>query len=461
MADSAQTFSPTFLNVAGGLVSLHDLIAAESDDSPEGEAIRDSLDEPLRLLRSVEKERAQWLSEDLYTINEPLADADRREMNPQAQQHLNEAIEAREQKEWDRALAILRRWGRNLAPELLSYLRGSIWLEAGCFPAAAVFYKHAADLAPNNANYFAVYLYALKGADPDKTKREAESVLARADDFQGVVIARAANIVVNATRGRTDVKSGAVVRTLIPVLERTVARVEADQDAPSRSSTLAMSLALLGFCHEFLGSTGYAVEYYNRALRDDPSNDVLLVARGILLYGTSPGAVSDFELAIRLRSPVLWPYFFLAHHYLVTNRFGECLLMCEVGLRNSGSGAAMSQLLEWRAICQSELGYGDWHPIGSPATLVEVFPSRTPWRFCFRRGGSPLVSHPGSQQFHPGPAVHLPFDALQPAHLPFHLPIAPRLGQRRLYGRRVRPQAGRQVRQVPVARRRRPRHPVR
>ncbi len=89
----------------------------------------------------------------------------------------------------------------------------------------------------------------------------------------------------------------------------------------------------------------------------NPKNDGLLVARGILQYGSSPRAITDFDQAVKLGSPVVWPYLFLAHYYLTSNRLEQCREMCEAGLRMRGSDTAKSQLEEWRAIAQAELGF--------------------------------------------------------------------------------------------------------
>src|SRR5438132_4784330 len=96
--------SLSFKLVLKGLVELHRLIKDGKDDSPEAESIRDALDAPLKALNRTEKERAQWLSEDLYSVSEPPVAPSLKEMNFQAQQQLNEAIEAREGREWDRGL---------------------------------------------------------------------------------------------------------------------------------------------------------------------------------------------------------------------------------------------------------------------------------------------------------------------------------------------------------------------
>jgi len=349
--------SPSFKLVAKGLVELHRLIIAGKDDSPEAESVRDALDAPLKALNATEKTRAQWLSEDLYSVSEPNSGTVQKQMTPQAQCQLNEALQARQDREWDRALELLRQWKDYVLPAQLSYLRGSIWLEAGDFAVAAAFYEHASKSDPENANYQAIYMHALEKSDPPSAWKIAREVLASEEKWAPVVVARAADIRINETRDASDAESARVRRELIPALERNLARLEQDQHAASRTSAYATTAGLLGFCHEFLENSGAAVTYYSRGLQVKPKEDGLLVARGILLYGTSPRAITDLEQAASLGSPVVWPYLFLAHHYLATSRFEQCRAMCETGLRMHASDTAKSQLEEWRAIAQAELGF--------------------------------------------------------------------------------------------------------
>ena len=350
--------SPSFHLVAKGLVALHRLIKEGKDDSPEAEAIRDALDAPLKALNRIEKERAQWLSEDLYSVSEPPAMSTQKEMNAQAQQQFYEAIEARRGREWDRALTLLRRGREHISPALLSLQRGLIWLEAGNPDVAIVFFGYASESDPSNAMYQVSYLHALAESDPDAAAKLAQEVLADDNKYAPAMVARAAGILrSNEARTVSDAGSAQLYRRLISILERNMARIEQDEDAAGRVSAFAMTIGLLGFCHEFLGNTGAAVSCYSLGLQVNPKNDALFTARGILQYGTSPRAISDFEQAVELGCLVVWPYLFLAHHYLGTSRFEQCRVMCETGLRMGGSDTAKSQLEEWRAIAQSELGF--------------------------------------------------------------------------------------------------------
>jgi hypothetical protein len=56
-------------------------------------------------------------------------------------------------------------------------------------------------------------------------------------------------------------------------------------------------------------------------------------------------------------STMLWPYFFLAHHHLVNNRFDACRRMCERALEFPASEEVQANLNEWLAISETELGF--------------------------------------------------------------------------------------------------------
>ena len=62
-------------------------------------------------------------------------------------------------------LDLLRTWRAYIHPALVSYLRGSIWLQAGDPETAALFLEHAHKLEPGNADYHATWLRALSVTD--------------------------------------------------------------------------------------------------------------------------------------------------------------------------------------------------------------------------------------------------------------------------------------------------------
>ena len=182
------TMNPAYLTMVRATRELHQLLAAGKDDSPEADALRDATDGPWNVLSEVERKRVRNLSEDLYSLSEPPPVP--QPMNPQAQAKLSEAIEARQRGEWDRALDLLRRWRPHIDPALVSYLRGSIWLEAGDPATAAIFFEHASSRNPGNENYLAMFLYALNIANPIEARKRADEVLREHGKYSPVVVSR-------------------------------------------------------------------------------------------------------------------------------------------------------------------------------------------------------------------------------------------------------------------------------
>lgn len=355
VAPKPLTMNPSYLAMVRGARELHQLLAAGKDDSPEADAIRDATDGPWQALSEVERNRVRNLSEDLYSLVEPPPVAE--PMNPQAQAKLYEAFEARERGEWDLALDLLRRWRAYIDPALVSYLRGSIWLEAGDPGTAALFYEHAFNRQRDNENYLAMFLYALNIADPAAARQRAEEILQEHGKYSPVVVSRAADIMFMSARTTSETESHRVFHLLEPILKSTLARFDQQDLSKIARPSYVTTLALLGFGYEFLGKSQAALELYSQGLQLEPDNDALLVARGILLYGTSPRAFTDLERAVRTGSPLIWPYVFLAHHNLLTGRFEECRKLCERALCMNGSAAVLSELSEWMAIAQAELGF--------------------------------------------------------------------------------------------------------
>ena len=158
------------------ILRLHQLWLDGKGESAEADALRDAADGPWHLLSDVERKRIWGLSQDLNSMTEP-PNLGATEMNPQAQAQLVEANEARQQGEWDRALDLMRQWGKHFPPAMLSNLRGLLWSEAGDGETAVVFYEHAAHLEPSNGNYRAIWLDVLQRADPSANGAASPSPL--------------------------------------------------------------------------------------------------------------------------------------------------------------------------------------------------------------------------------------------------------------------------------------------
>jgi tetratricopeptide (TPR) repeat protein len=354
-----QPFStrPAYVESIRGLLRLHILAETGQDESSEADAIRDSLERPWYDLSEAEKKRISGLSADLYSMSEPAGEP--RPMNPQAQRKLLEAVEARQAGDWDEALELLRRWGKHLDPAVLSFLRGSVWQEAGDSDTAIPFYQHASRLDPRDDKFMCMYLSALRKSDLVAALTHAWDIVAHSENHQPLVLAQAADILATSIRGTPLVDARPVLQQLIQVLERALAKIRTGetQQFSAIESTHANITFLLGFCYERLGDNRTALHYHNLGLSIAPRNEALLVARGTLRYGADALAADDFEQAIRWGSTMVWPYFFLAHHHLVSNSFDKCRRLCERALELPASDEVRASLNEWLAISETELGF--------------------------------------------------------------------------------------------------------
>lgn len=352
---ATQSFgSHAFDIVARGTIVLHQLIADGKGDEPEADAVRDSLDAPLASLSKSERERARMLSGDLYSFTELKPDRALMVANAEAQAGFQAIYNAKQRRQWDVALDLIRKWQDYLPLVTISFLRGSTWADAGKYEIASAFYAKAADIEPNG-NYPAFYLDALNKSNPAKAKGVAEQVMKSPNSYSPPTVIQAAHVLATAARPLPANEARAIETQLIPVVEGAMRALEHDKDHEPES--YLMAALLIGNAYEHKGDTRAAYDYYSRGLSVDPQNDALLIFRGMLMYGINAGAISDLELAVKMASKTIWPYFFLAHHYLVSDRFDDCRKFCERALDLRTSDTIRSELLDWLAIAEAQLSF--------------------------------------------------------------------------------------------------------
>ncbi len=355
--------NPDFLKYVRLLSELHQLIRDGSDETPEGEALRDRMDGPGSRLSSDEVVSLNGISADFYSLTA----SSTRPVLPQTDDvhaDLRAALEARDRKDFSRALMLLRNRSSYINPAVLSYVRGSVWGEAGEDQIAVQYFRHAAQLEPHNANYSYMELHYLSQADVEGARDQAKNMLVDPESHSTRIVLKAASIILGSTREKPVHEAQPRLESLIPMFERVIVRLETSGEGSSDPALLATALLLTGFCYEQLNLADEARQSYDRGLSLFPNDDALLVARGILLYGReTERSVHDFETAFQRGSPLVWPYFYLAHYALLNSRYGVCLDICNRALQLPASSEVQASLLEWMAISQASLGY--------PAQAVE------------------------------------------------------------------------------------------
>lgn len=329
------------------------------NDSAEADHLRDELEPLWYQLSQTEKDRLNGLSEDLYSLVEdspPL-----KPMNPQAQRGLVRALESKQAGQLEAAFVLFRRWATYIDPALLAYERGATWLKGGDPFTAAMFFARAERLNDEDSFYGFMHLYALEDAEPGAAASRADAILNEESPRWPALVALAAKIKLGAIRGLSTLEARPVLGRIAAIMERTLDRLASGTDPETVNSNkifFPMAAAVLGYSYDRLGDVQGAIRSFNRGLEVDPTNDALRVDRAMRRYGIDPqAAAQDLEAVVAHQFPVVYPYFYLAHRYLVTGRFEDCRSLCERALRMDAPDAVHADLHEWHAISMHELRF--------------------------------------------------------------------------------------------------------
>jgi hypothetical protein len=151
MSDLRFFRNPSFIHYLHLLSDLHTAIREGWDETAEGEALRERMDEPGSRLSREEIASLQGISADFYSLTEEPP----REVPPMTAEVLADlelARQARESRDFSQALELLRKCAGQLPPADLAGLRGRVWLEAGEPALAAIFLQRASELDPDCPN---------------------------------------------------------------------------------------------------------------------------------------------------------------------------------------------------------------------------------------------------------------------------------------------------------------------
>jgi tetratricopeptide (TPR) repeat protein len=343
-----------YQETVSGLLRLHRYTVENRDETDEYHEICAALEDYWGQMTPNERDRTGGLSQDLYTVSDP-PPAQIEPITAEAQGEFGAVYEARERGEWDFALATLRKLQKVVPAALVAYLRGSIWEGLGDKQVAVVFYDHANRLEPGNQGIQAAFLNVLKWTDWSRAMQLAEAVLAESDKLAPHLVVQAVEVLYGRATSLSEHDAVPIYRRLIgiltPLLERT------SRGPTLESAPVSMIVLRLATCHRWLGEIPSAYHYYSLAIALEPWNAAILVARGIIVYGTDPAAISDLEQAIKLESPIVWPYFCVAHYLLTHGRFEDCRRMCEQALGKPAPERIQSELYEFLGISLTSLGY--------------------------------------------------------------------------------------------------------
>jgi len=334
------------------LVRLHDLIADGTDELPDGERLRDGMDECSEDFTDDEVASLNGISADFYSLREkPTKSAVR---TGAVDHDLRLAIDKMRDGEYATALELIRKNQSTIDLPDLCYLRGRIFSNAGLDDVAIRFFDRAAELTPENPGFAFIALDSMKRFDIQAARLRAEGILASKEPIPPSLLLKAGEVQFEAA---PEIGNGAdIKRTLIPVFEKVIVEFETAH-GPETATLLPLAYALCGFCFRDVAEFENARRCFDQAIKLAPGDGAIRTSRGMLLYGCDKHqAVTDFMKAIDLETPIVWPYLFLAHHYVVVGRFEASLDMCQKSFRFPASAKARANTYEWLAICEAALG---------------------------------------------------------------------------------------------------------
>jgi tetratricopeptide (TPR) repeat protein len=242
-----------------------------------------------------------------------------------------------------------------MLPAHLASLRAAAWDHIGLAQLASVFYDAASELEPSNGLIGMLGLRAAEEADPQAALARARRIADDSFRYPALVVTLAvAMLLLDAERTGTPVDRS----HFADLLRITLGRLDLEPSADAGERAQTYCLAAFGF--QSLEEGSEALRCYELGLRIAPDNEDLLIGQGMLLYGQDDQrACEAFARAVELSSSREWPYFFLAHYHLLREQFEQALTFCSQAWPRATSDSVRALLLEWSAICQSELSYPD------------------------------------------------------------------------------------------------------
>ncbi|MGP0065886.1 MAG: hypothetical protein ACLQGP_20065 [Isosphaeraceae bacterium] len=207
--------NPSFLEYVRLLRDLHIAIREGWDETTEGEALRERMDDPGRWLSSGEIASLNGISADFYSLTDPHP-VEVSPITAEVMTDLEEVLQARRSRDFSKALVLLRKHAGRIPPARLAYLRGSVWMEAGEYSIASAFLQRASALEPDNPNFCYLALQTLWKADPSTAAERARAILSDPEEYTPGLVLKAADILAHQPRALPPEEQRQQEEALIP-----------------------------------------------------------------------------------------------------------------------------------------------------------------------------------------------------------------------------------------------------
>ncbi|MBK9262819.1 MAG: hypothetical protein IPM54_23820 [Polyangiaceae bacterium] len=340
-------------------LELYRFIADGRGGSEEAEALRDVMVLSWDAMSSSEQSLLRGLYRDLHMLTgDEVLDSDAVDY-----QELKKAVQC---KQYVRALELLRKRRDKLEPPYVAYFRARCWNALGYRHAGLAFMEQAARLKPNNANYTYLVFQALLDLGELSDALARATALESGPDAKSPALFGAAHALLHATQAGQLDEPGTYER-INNLLDRAIALESARPLEAQSNALIVQGYMEKGLCYEHMNELSRAIEAYTAALRQDPDNDAAYVARGLArLDSDSRAAEQDFERAVHLGTPFIWPYMILAPQRLASGEYKACVKICQMAIRRTSAPEHLANLFEWMAIANANL-------MSNPAIVERFF----------------------------------------------------------------------------------------
>lgn len=139
--------NPAFCEYVRQLVRLHDLIVQATDESPEGDLLRDEMDLTSEDFTDDEILAVNGIAGDIYFLT--IDHADVKEIDVETRDSLANAKMLQQSGDLISALAVLRQFRNSIPAAVLALQRGEIYDDAGLHDLAHRFYQFASKYEPH------------------------------------------------------------------------------------------------------------------------------------------------------------------------------------------------------------------------------------------------------------------------------------------------------------------------
>ena len=348
-------FSSSYTDYESLLKAIHDLNARDMLDSPEAELTRDKMDAAWRGLNETERAMLRGLSADLYSLTGEEIATDSAFVNEATL--MKAAQREYETKDWISLLQTLRALSNKFPPAVVAYMRGRCWREIGRPDPALWFFELAHRLDPSQPNYELLVLDTMFRSSHRPLAIERARALLDDATARPHTVFGAAKIVSEIAARLPSEEASDLYKRVTRSLQAALNRVE---NSPTSSVVPSLRLAAhlnLAIAFERQGEPEAARRAFDQAVAAFPGRDEIIIARAMFLLGRQPElAIQELRELVQRNTSSVYPYFFLAHHSLVNERFEQCIEFSERVSRMASDNLMRAHALEWTAIANHELG---------------------------------------------------------------------------------------------------------